>query len=602
MEVTAPISRRPMSPRATSPLLPSLFMAACLALAGCDSPSGGGGPGWSVDPDAATCQPSCHFKQCGDNGCGGTCGFCMPGLECKSFQCVAPGEEPDVIIPPADAGGSDAGAQPELPVSGSDGDGDGVPDSIDNCQFIYNPTQADMDGDKLGDACDPDIDGDGYFNEFDCAPTNKKVHPGAKELCGNGIDDNCNGDTDEEDAWDCTPYYIDADNDGAGASSTRRCLCAPDVQHKVKVAGDCNDNDPSLSPLLPEKCDDIDNNCNMLVDEGCDDDGDGFCDATMVVVGTPAVCPNGGGDCYDYSPAVYPGAPEIEADGIDNNCDGTKAGEPTGGGPIVPDCTGMPCTGTSSQAFLCALEICYPDLLISAAASSPIGSSISSAWTAMSHYGSATNDLTPFAGPSYGVMASGNVSATGDSHQDQLGGSGFDKFEAGSSIHDSVEFKVTLKAPPGATGFSIDYIFMSAEYHEWVGSSYNDKFYMILKAPQTTGGVEKVINFTDCSNPNSYWDIIQNGKKYCYIAINSAFSEPCPVAPTNISGTGHECSSGGSSTGWLQTSWPIKENEVFELTFHIHDTADMAYDSTVVIDNFRWEGGTFQQGTSASHN
>jgi len=37
-----------------------------------------------------TCQPLCAGKQCGDDGCGGTCGTCAKGFECDySFKCVA---------------------------------------------------------------------------------------------------------------------------------------------------------------------------------------------------------------------------------------------------------------------------------------------------------------------------------------------------------------------------------------------------------------------------------------------------------------------------------------------------------------------------------
>ena len=38
--------------------------------------------------------------------------------------------------------------------STTDGDGDGVPDSIDNCPTVSNSNQADADGDGVGDACD----------------------------------------------------------------------------------------------------------------------------------------------------------------------------------------------------------------------------------------------------------------------------------------------------------------------------------------------------------------------------------------------------------------------------------------------------------------
>ncbi|MGM0577500.1 MAG: MopE-related protein [Myxococcota bacterium] len=599
----------------------SLLLLCCggalaLVVASCGDPGGGGGGTFPTDTSTSdsgfnTCEPSCHFKSCGDDGCGGSCGTCGAGSVCESFQCVT---DDGGVVDPVDAsrgGGPDASTEP----SGPDEDGDGIADAHDVCPTLFDPEQKDQDGDHVGDLCDPDRDGDGSLNELDCDPDDPLVHPDAPERC-NGVDDDCDGETDEEDADGCTDYYLDADGDGAGTAQTRRCLCGPDTEsgHLVTVGGDCDDEDASRGPLVPEKCDDVDNNCNLLVDEGCDDDGDGWCDADMEVVGTPDVCPHGGGDCYDYSPLVNPAASEVEGNGVDDDCDGEAAGEPDGQ-ILQPNCSG-PCTGETLGAALCAMEICYPGLVLSQNITGPYGDIVDGAWKAISHYGSPTNDLAPFAGDSYLVMGTGYPDS---SHQDELpldwlsgdDGVGSDPFsDDGFTTHDAVELTVKMKAPEGAKGFSIDYIFMSAEYEEFIGSDFNDKFYVILDAPQTTNGKPRVVNFTDCSDPSSYYDYEDpdTGDKQCYIAINTAFSEPCSNPTTDISGTGHECDAGnpdgdggGSSTGWLTTTWPIEEGEVFTLTFHIHDTSDWRYDSTVLLDNFQWKGGVVEGGT-ASHN
>jgi hypothetical protein len=87
------------------------------------------------------------------------------------------------------------------PLGSPDIDCDGVQNSRDNCLLTYNPSQADKDGNRVGDVCEPDPyarsvrflncddDGDGIIDEVDNCPI--VCNPAQTNLNGNRIGDAC---------------------------------------------------------------------------------------------------------------------------------------------------------------------------------------------------------------------------------------------------------------------------------------------------------------------------------------------------------------------------------------------------------------------------
>lgn len=139
----------------------------------------------------------------------------------------------------------------------------------------------DADGDSYGTglatktACKQPA---GYvLNGEDCNDSNAAVHPGAEDVPGNNVDDNCDTCVDAYLAF----FFRDADGDLFGDLRNVTLACSAPSGY-VADHTDCDDECALCNPLGVEICDKKDNNCNGAVDE------DDICDITPPVITVPA--------------------------------------------------------------------------------------------------------------------------------------------------------------------------------------------------------------------------------------------------------------------------------------------------------------------------
>jgi hypothetical protein len=406
-----------------------------------------------------------------------------------------------------------------------------------------------------------------------------------KEICGNGKDDNCDGQTDEN---------PDLDGDGWGACSGDCC----------DVAGPACADPKLVNPGAFE-----------VAGNQVDDDCDGTVDNPL------AACDNGlasnSSNAVDYAKAIDLCQTTVESPPL-----AQKKWGVIGAQLLLANGSGTP--NANSRAI-------RPGFGTAIAPKAGTRLAVLSTGRAAD-----SNDTNPSFAAFQGGQNMGTSSGVPADWLAANGGNfpnapGCPDPQGGNTAHDPILLKIRIRVPTNAQSFSLSTYFFSSEYPEWVCSPFNDFFVALLDS--TWNGNPK--NPTDKNL--AFYDPPPVGPPYYPVGVNLAFGNTglfrqCLNGPTGcgggsvagtttactgineLAGTGFDtvnppsqfpadpgwCGSSnrlGGGTGWLVTRGNLNGGETIEIRFAVWDTGDPWYDSLVLLDNWAWSVTASQPGT-----
>ncbi|MBT3219330.1 MAG: DUF2341 domain-containing protein, partial [Proteobacteria bacterium] len=178
-----------------------------------------------------------------------------------------------------------------------DDDCDGMVDNnaVDPLPYF---TDGDDDGfgtsSVVGEACSPPLGMS--FNDQDCNDADEDINPSASEICGDGLDNDCDESIDEDGTK--LEWFEDGDDDGFGSSLSSKTKCKQ-PNGWVLLDDDCDDTDETIFPEASETCGDgVDSDCDGQGGPEDDEDADGLTFLEEEAVGSSDCAVDSDGDGF----------------------------------------------------------------------------------------------------------------------------------------------------------------------------------------------------------------------------------------------------------------------------------------------------------------